>query len=453
METSPIISMPTQTPLAVPTPYPPIAKRAALWLLFLAPFFYLSYGFANWAAAQREHVGSIVFDWERTIPFLAWTIVPYWTINAFYAASLFINRTSQGVDRLAGRYLTAQLIAVACFLAFPLAASFARPETSGLPGFMFDVLTGFDKPFNQAPSLHIALTIIIWQHLRPRISGWLRLLWDLWCLLIAASVLTTFQHHFIDIPTGALLGIFALWLFPAEGALPFSNSRWTADPKRRRLGGYYAAGSALCLLASIAGISWHSAAWLVMLWPMLALAIVAFSYFGAGEKVFQKQPDGRVTLASRWLLWPYRIGARINAWAWTRKIAPAVEIADGVCLGRFPLGEEIHRYAAVVDVAAELERPAIAPHWVAFPMLDLVTPSQSDIEAAAYAVEAARQHTAGGRLLVCCALGFQRSARVVARWLVATGRAPDDAAAIVQIRACGRPVVLHGNSASAALDA
>jgi hypothetical protein len=83
METSPIISMPTQTPLAVPTPYPPIAKRAALWLLFLAPFFYLSYGFANWAAAQREHVGSIVFDWERTIPFLAWTIVPYWTINAF----------------------------------------------------------------------------------------------------------------------------------------------------------------------------------------------------------------------------------------------------------------------------------------------------------------------------------------------------------------------------------
>jgi membrane-associated phospholipid phosphatase len=225
---SPITDQPSQQA------FPAIAKRAALWLLFLASFFYSTYGFANWAAAQHEHVGSIVYDWERAIPFLAWTIIPYWTINAFYAVSLFINRTTQGVDRLAGRYLTAQLIAVACFLAFPLAASFTRPETSGLPGFMFDVLGGFDKPFNQAPSLHIALTVIIWDHLRRRVSGAIRLAWHIWCFLIAASVLTTYQHHFIDIPTGALLGLFALWLFPADGPLPFSDVRWTADAKSRR---------------------------------------------------------------------------------------------------------------------------------------------------------------------------------------------------------------------------
>jgi len=426
-----------------PTPFLAIAKRAALWLVFLAPFFYLTYGFANWTASQRAVVGSIVYDWERAIPFMAWTIIPYWSINAFYAASLFINRTTQGVDRLAGRYLTAQFVAVACFIAFPLAASFTRPETFGLPGFMFDVLTGFDKPFNQAPSLHIALTIIIWQHLRARIAGWLRTVWDLWCLLIAASVLTTFQHHFIDIPTGALLGFFALWLFPADGSLPVAGFRWTADPKRRRIGGYYALGSTLCLLVSVAGTSWHSAAWLVLLWPALALAIVAFGYIGAGVNVFQKQPAGRVSLASRWLLWPYRLGASINAWAWTRKIPPAVEIADDVWLGRFPHGGESDPYAAVIDVAAEFERPSVTPHWIAFPMLDLIVPPDAAIDAAARAVEASRQHAAGGKVLVCCALGFQRSARVVARWLVVTGRAPDEAAAIAVIRACGRPVVLQ----------
>ena len=59
----------------------------------------------------------------------------------------------------------------------------------------------------------------------------------------------------------------------------------------RRLGGYYMAGSALCLLASVAGTWWHSATWLVLLWPAIGLAIVAFGYFGAGAKIFQKGAD------------------------------------------------------------------------------------------------------------------------------------------------------------------
>ena len=78
------------------------------------------------------------------------------------------------------------------------------------------MLGGFDKPFNQAPSLHIALLVIIWDHWRHRLSGIAGVVWHVWCLLIGASVLTTWQHHFIDIPTGALLGFFALWLFPAQ---------------------------------------------------------------------------------------------------------------------------------------------------------------------------------------------------------------------------------------------
>jgi membrane-associated phospholipid phosphatase len=444
--------MSAQTPIFVPISFPAIARRAALWLLFLAPFFYLTYGFANWTASQREHVGSIVYAWERAIPFMAWTIIPYWSINAFYAASLFINRDIGGVDRLAGRYLTAQLVAVACFIAFPLAASFTRPETSGLPGFMFDVLTGFDKPFNQAPSLHIALTIIIWQHLRGRVSGLLRVVWDFWCLLIAGSVLTTFQHHFIDIPTGALLGVFALWLFPAGGPLPFANFVWTDDRRRHRLVLCYGTAAAVLLLASVAGTAWHSATWLMLLWPALALGIVAFGYAGAGATVFQKAEDARVTMASRWLLAPYRLGARINAWAWTRTIAPAVEVADGVWLGRFPHGDEADPYAAVVDLTAEFERPATAPKWTALPMLDLVTPPDDVLEAAAHAVETARQ-AASGKVLVCCALGFQRSARVVVRWLVITARAPDEAAAIASIAAAGRPVVLHASAAPAQVNA
>lgn len=425
--------------IAAAEPYGRVVVRAALWLAFLAPFFYLTYGFANWLASRRDDVGSIVFSWEHSIPFVAWTIVPYWSINLFYGLSLLLNDTRQGVDRLAGRFLTAQLVAVTCFILFPLTATFVRPPTTGLPGFMFAVLGGFDKPFNQAPSLHIALLVIIWDHWRHRLGGLLLSLWHVWCFLIGASVLTTWQHHFIDIPTGALLGFFALWLFPRSGALPFSGARLTSGAKARRLALFYALGSVLALVGAALG-AFLSAVALILLWPALALAIVAFAYAGAGAKMFQKSADGSITLASRVLLLPYRLGARANIWAWTRDLAPQVAVADGVFLGRFPAASEANSFGTVIDLAAELERPAgTTCRWISLPMVDLLPPPVMMQQQAAGALEKARRD---GTVLVCCALGFQRSAGVVAEWLVATGRAKTPAQAREMLTAAGRPVHL-----------
>src|SRR6266850_752585 len=219
-----------------PYPLPRVSehpwKRAAAWLLLLAPLFFASYGFANWVASQRAAVGAIVFEWERSIPFIPWTIVPYWTIDALYGISLFVCTTRAELDVLGRRLLLAQAICVACFLAFPLRFTFERAATDGLFGWMFDVLMGFDKPFNQAPSLHIALLVILWlvylRHVPPR---W-RWLVHGWFTLIGASVLTTYQHHFIDIPTGLLAGWLCVWLVPDEGPSPLSNARLSPDRQR-----------------------------------------------------------------------------------------------------------------------------------------------------------------------------------------------------------------------------
>ncbi|UVK47583.1 phosphatase PAP2/dual specificity phosphatase family protein [Mesorhizobium sp. AR07] len=432
-----MVSSPASTLRA--EPYGRVVVRAALWLAFLAPFFYLSYGFANWLASRHGDVGSIVFSWEHSIPFLAWTIVPYWSINLFYGLSLLLNDSMQGVDRLAGRYLTAQIVAVACFILFPLTATFVRPATTGLPGFLFAVLGGFDKPFNQAPSLHIALLVIIWDHWRHRLGGLLLPLWHGWCFLIGASVLTTWQHHFIDIPTGVLLGFFALWLFPRTGALPFSGACLTSDAKARRLALFYALGAILALAGAAPG-ALLSATALILLWPALALAIVALAYAGAGAKLFQKSAEGHVSLASRVLLCPYRLGARVNAAIWTHKLPPFVAVGDGVFLGRFPSASEANGVGTVIDLAAELERPAGADcRWISFPMIDLLPPPVTLLEQAASALESARRD---GTVLVCCALGFQRSAGVVAEWLVATGRARTLALAREMLMATGRPIHL-----------
>ena len=364
--------------------------------------------------------------------------MPYWSINLFYGLSLLLNDTRRGVDRLAGRYLTAQIVAVACFILFPLTATFVRPETSGLPGFLFSVLGGFDKPFNQAPSLHIALLVIIWDHWRHRL-GPVLLLWHAWCFLIGASVLTTWQHHFIDIPTGALLGFFALWLFPRDGELPFAGARLTANPGARRLASCYAFGATLVLVGAVVG-SVFSVAWLILLWPALALTIVAFGYAAAGPRVFQKAPDGQVSLASRVLLAPYRLGARLNVWAWTRKLASQVTIADGVSFGRFPTAGEANSFGTLIDLAAEFEKPrGVTCRWVSLPVIDLLPPPQNTRTRAVEALEEARKK---GTVLVCCALGFQRSAVVAAEWLVSTGRTTTLAEAEKVLAAAGRPVHL-----------
>src|SRR5206468_9756177 len=98
---------------------PPIEARpwgrAVAWLVFLAPFFFLTYAAANAVAVSRSHVPSIVFAWERHIPFLGWMIVPYWSIDVFYAASLFICSTRVELARLGRRLVTAQIAAVVCF--------------------------------------------------------------------------------------------------------------------------------------------------------------------------------------------------------------------------------------------------------------------------------------------------------------------------------------------------
>ncbi|RNF35694.1 phosphatase PAP2/dual specificity phosphatase family protein [Paracoccus methylarcula] len=416
-----------------------VFRVAALWLAFLAPFFYLTYGTANWLASVRPGVPNLAFDWEAHIPFIAWTIIPYWSINAFYALSLFVNDRPEDVGRLARRYLAAQVVAVTCFVAFPLQAIFVRPETHGLPGFMFDVLGGFDKPFNQAPSLHIALLVIIWDHWRRRLGRTWRVIWHLWSLLIGLSVLTTWQHHVIDIPTGMLLGLFALWLFPAGRPSPLAGFRLTRDARARRLAVRYA-GAAVLLLALTVAVTLGSGAGLLLLWPALALAIVAFGYAGADERVFMKGADGRIGFAGRWLLWPYRQGVRLNIRWWTRSLAPATEIAEGIFLGRMPVRRELAAYASVIDMTAELPGlPAPGLAWRAFPSLDLLPVPAARIREAASAVEAAR---GPGPVLICCALGFQRSAVVAACWLLRAGLATDAAAAVARIRDTGRPVHL-----------
>lgn len=410
-------------------------KRGVLWLLFLGPFFFLSYSFANWVSGQRSDVGVIVFAWESYIPLLPWTIIPYWSIDLLYGLSFLLPKTRREMDRHALRLLTVQIICVACFLLWPLTISFVRPELSGVFGGMFDVLMGFDKPFNQAPSLHIALLVVLWTryavYTPPR---WQPLL-HLWFALIAVSVLTTWQHHFIDLPTGALVGFFCLWLWPTTGASPFSRAQLTTDPQRRRLALYYLLGASL--LTALGVVIGGTALWL--LWPALSLAMVGLNYLLLGAQGFQKRANGQLSIGALGLFAPYVLAAWINSRWWTRRAPQPVLVTDDVWLGRLPTNAHASAAVAWLDMCAELPVAAGAKPYRNFPVLDLSVPSTSLCRAAGQALEELRQQ---GPVLVFCALGYSRSATAVAAWLLLTKRCATPVEALEYLRQARPGVVL-----------
>lgn len=424
--------------------------QGLLALLVLAPLFFLSYGAANHWAARQPHVPSVVFEWEQHIPLIPWTILPYWSIDLFYGLSLLWAERATLLWRQVMRLLTAQLLCVASFFLWPLRFSTPRPPLEGWEGVLFDALAGFDLPYNQAPSLHIVLLLILWDFYRRKVSGWMRLGVHAWSLLIGVSVLTTYQHHAIDVPTGLLVGALCMWLWPLEGEVP-----WRPEGARRLhlplAVAHVAAAFGLAALAMHAGHLWSRAAWLLW-WPALSCALVALAYFGWGAGAFQKQAAGRHGLATRCLLAPHRLMAWLNARAWTARHNSADEVCDGVWLGRLPMAWETDhgRFPRVLDLTAELS--CHHPGLHAMPMLDLVPPAPAQLRAAAQLVERWRQ--AGPEpILVCCALGYSRSAAVVLTWLCLSGRSASLDEAFVVLRQQRPQVVLSARLLAAVAQA
>lgn len=421
-----------------PAREPALLKPAVFWLLLLAPLFFSTYGFATWVTSQRDDVGSLVFGWESHMPFMAWTIVPYWSIDLLYGLSLLLPNSREALKRHALRLLTAQAIAVSCFLLWPLRFTFARPEMDGVFGWLFDVLAGFDKPFNQAPSLHIALLVILWVCYQRHLQGIWRWLMHGWFALIGVSVLTTYQHHFIDVPTGALAGWLCVWLWPLDRPSPLRSARLSHDRARLRLALRYALGAAAMSIPAFA----FAGAWLWLVWPAVALLWVALNYLLFGADGFQKRADGRLNPAVRWMLAPYLAAAWVNSRWWTRQHPQPDQVTDGVWLGRVPTSAELKGspFGGVLDLCAELSVDSTGIAYRSLPVLDLTVPTAGQCLEAAQAIENLRPY---GPVLVCCALGYSRSATAVAAWLLHSGRAASADDAIGQVQRARPGVVLH----------
>ncbi|MBI3028243.1 MAG: phosphatase PAP2/dual specificity phosphatase family protein [Candidatus Rokubacteria bacterium] len=416
----------------------PEQRRAGiLWMLFLGPLFFVVYGGTNWLTSLRHDVGTFYFNWETRIPFIPVLIVPYVSIDLFFAGSTVLCRSREELHALVKRIVFAIMISAVGFLLFPLRFAFSRPEVTGAAGALFALLAAFDQPYNLVPSLHISLLAVIWPVYHRHTTGLLRSAIIGWFGLVGLSTLFTYQHHVLDVISGIAVAVLCFYLFPET-----DESR--AAPVTPNPG--VAARYALLALGALV-LAWAGWPWTALLgWPALALGILALAYAGLGSAIFRKT-GGRLPLSARIVLAPYLAGARLS-FRYYRGLGPAYdEVVSGLLMGRrlndAEAEEAVRRgVAAVLDLTAEYgeSTPLLRLPYKNVRVLDLTVPTPAQLDEA---VAFIRAHRPTGSVYVHCALGYSRSACVVAAYLLAEGVARTVAEAIEYIREARPEIVMR----------
>jgi len=407
----------------------------------LSALFLIVYGGCNWITAHRANVGTFYFRWERGIPFVPFFILPYMSIDLFFVGAPFLCRTDRELSVLAKRIALAILVAGICFLFFPLRFAFPRPHADGALGALFDWFRGMDAPHNLLPSLHAAFTLILLDVYFRHTRGFARVAIMIWFVLIALSPVLTYQHHLIDIVGGFVLAGYCFYLFrDSKDAQPV-----IVNP---RLGSYYAVGAAALVL--MAAIFWP---WgVLILWPAIALGIVAIAYFRAGPIVFHKT-EGKLPWSTLFVLGPCLVGQYLSLLyyrgqcrAWD-KITPQIWI--GGKLGRRSANKALSAgVVSVLDLSAEFSegKPFRKINYRNIPVLDLTAPTHAQL------VEMSKfigNHSVTGTVYVHCKIGYSRSAAAVAAYLIMSGKVKTAEEAFAMIRRVRPSVVIRTEVRSA----
>lgn len=183
-----------------------------------AGLFMLIYGGCLHLTHGRSDVGRWYSGWELSVPLVPAMIVPYFSIYPLFFLAFFMCAEAPALRTLSRRLITAQLVAGSVYLMCPLQSGFTRPTIDGVFAPLFHVLEATDLPYNLAPSLHVATSIILAPVFCARLSGSGRWMLAIWFALICASTVFTWQHHLVDVASGALLGMLCVRCFSIDRA-------------------------------------------------------------------------------------------------------------------------------------------------------------------------------------------------------------------------------------------
>lgn len=209
-------------------------RQLLLMGLFYAAFYALYGGTSriadNYTAFHRVHVA-----WELRIPFMPGMVHVYLSLNILLSLAPFVFRSVRELCPLLGTLLAMTVVAVVCFLVYPVEVAFARPPQSE---FWFRCADLANMNHNQLPSLHVAFATAAAMAYGRRCGAAGRLVFHAWALAISASTVLIHEHHLLDVVAGWALSISAMrWLYPhIQGTTPVTTGeRESRDREGSRL--------------------------------------------------------------------------------------------------------------------------------------------------------------------------------------------------------------------------
>lgn len=188
-----------------------IGSTVAIGLFFVAYFFVLRHP----VAAVREVPLLELDQWAPVLPWSVWAYFSLWVYICLPEA--LIKNVSVLRHYLLGAAVLAG-VGLLIFTVWPTAVPVWEVDWSAYPALAF--LKATDATGNACPSLHVAFAVFsgLWLGtLLRRLEARAAWHWGngFWCLAIVGSTLTTKQHVFWDVFSGALLG-----------AVVFVGNRW-----------------------------------------------------------------------------------------------------------------------------------------------------------------------------------------------------------------------------------
>ena len=396
-----------------------VTKERFVWMLFMGITFFLLYGAANQYAGLTAPHASFWMEWEKKIPFIPAFIVPYMSSDLMFVIAFFLPYTRLELRILAARVLFILLVSIGFFLLFPLQFSFEKPPIESFT-FLFGLLEA-DLPFNQAPSLHIAFAIVLWASMRTYLKPiWLKTFVALWFWLIGLSTLFVYQHHFIDLPTGALLGVLAVYILKEDDDSILTTSFTT--PRSLKMGLYYLASSVLFMVLafSVKLLSW------LFLWFFVSLFSVSIIYaFGLNRLLAGVEAKAKFW---QWLLFaPYFVGNYLSWQYYRRKLPLMNSVMPNVYLGRFPTANEYKELESrgirhCINLATEQQVQQNSIPQTRLPFLDQTIQSPEALHEGVLLIDEYKEDG----IYVHCTLGLSRSVLLISSWLLYKGHTLDE---------------------------
>lgn len=385
----------------------PKIKHKIYAMILCSVVFMIAYNYAAWHISKLVQVSSFVFDFEKNIPFIEWSIIPYMSSGIFFCVVFFFCENKEQLKVLTQRMLFVTLVASVCFILFPLKFSLLKPEiNNSIFGHSFELLKIADSPFNQSPSLHIAYAFIFWSVFR-NLKKWRTFV--MFCLIaLGISTLTTYQHHLIDIITGTILAHISFIVFPYQK----NNFLY----RNFQVANFYFLFGWIMVLVSLLLEKFFNQLWLVLLWPALIMILTGYHY-PKNNIHFLKDTNGNIPLYKKIFYLPYLLLYWIF-WKFLRKNKKPLEILPNLYISSKPNTKDLEDFKInaitfVYDLSAEVEENSEIKKnstYYSVPFLDIGSFDLIETKKLVTKItENYNQLPKDGKILIHCTMGYTRS--------------------------------------------